>query len=123
MGLPLTRESSGTGWPLRDITDLMSALTELKAQGWSGGIETAGDTWKLVLRRDGKNTVNAELGEWLVLDGDLKALSLADFQSHGYSSDPAVEFPTQDEPVVAEVPVDAEPFGATSPDTAVKAVR
>jgi len=123
MGLTLTRESSGTGWPLRDATDLMTALTELKAQGWSGGIETAGDTWKLVLRRDGKNTVNAELGQWLVLDGDLKAWSLAEFQSHGYSSDPVVEFPVVDVPVVEEQPVDAEPFGQTSPDTAVPAVR
>jgi hypothetical protein len=101
----------------------MTALTELKDQGWSGGIETAGDTWKLVLRRDGKNTVNAELGQWLVLDGDLRAMSPADFQDHGYTSDPVVEFPALAEPVVEEVPVDAEPFGATSPDTAVKAVR
>lgn len=121
MGLPLTRESSGTGWPLRDTADLMAALTELKAQGWAGGIETVGDTWKLVLRRDGKNTVNAELGQWLVLDGDLKALSLTDFQGNGYSSDPVVEFPSVDEPVTEEVV--SEPFGATSPDTAVPAVR
>lgn len=123
MGLPLTREWSGTGWPLRDTSDLMAALTELKDQGWSGGIETAGDTWKLVLRRDGTNTVNAELGQWLVLDGDLRAMSPSDFQDHGYTSDPVVTFPALAEPVVEEVPVDAEPFGATSPDTAVKAVR
>src|SRR6476660_1804335 len=123
MGLPLTRESSGTGWPLRDTTDLMTALTELKAQGWAGGIETAGDAWKLVLRRDGRNTVNAELGQWLILDGDLKALSLDDFESHGYSSDPVVEFPVPEVPVVDDPPVESVTFGVTSPDTAVPAVR
>lgn len=124
MSFPLTRESSGTGWPLRDAADMMAALTDLKLQGWTGSIETAGDSWKLVLRCDGKNTVNAELGQWLVLDGDLKALALSDFEAMGYSSDPVITFPPDVLPEPQpETSVEAEPFGATSPDTAVQAVR
>ena len=123
MGIGLTRRSGGTGWPLRDTPDLMSALTELTAQGWSGGIEFAGGNWKLILRMDGKNTVNAELGQWLVLDGELKALPCSDFDAQGYTPGAVVEFPQTEEPA-PEVIEDPTPFGSMkSPDVSSRMVR
>lgn len=96
----------------------MSALTELSSQGWAGGIQFEGGEWKLRLSADGKNTVNAKLGEWLILDGDLRAISCDDFDEL-YTSDP-VEFPMQMSTTEAEV-VDDTPFGSqTSPNVATR---
>jgi len=62
------------------------------------------------LAADGKNTVNTKLGEWLVLDGDLRAISCNDFDEL-YTSDP-VEFPMQISTPAEEGVVDETPFGS-----------
>jgi len=112
------REVSGTGWPLRTNEDLMSALTELSSQGWTGAIQFESGEWKLRLSADGKNTVNTKLGEWLILDGDLRAISCGDFDEL-YTSD-HVEFPMQMSSAKEEV-VDDVPFGSqTSPNVAMR---
>jgi len=125
MGIGLTRQSGGTGWPLRDQVDMLAALAELSAQGWSGGIEFDAGQWKLRLSMDGKNSVNASLGQWLVQDGGLKALLCSDFDAQGYTPDTPVEFPQIDpEPVVDAVIEEPAPFGSlTSPDVSTRMVR
>jgi hypothetical protein len=126
MSMQITRKTvGGTGWPLRDQADMLTAVAELSDQGWSGTIDFSGGTWKLLLRRDGKNTVNAELGEWLVLDGDLKALPCSAFDD-GYESDTPVEFPVvePDDPPADAVVEEPVPFGSlTSPDVSTRMVR
>lgn len=113
------REVPGTGWPLRTTEDLMSALTELSLQGWTGAIQFEGGEWKLRLSADGKNTVNTKLGEWLVLDGDLRAISCNDFDEL-YTSDP-VEFPMQMSAPAEEEVADETPFGSqTSPNISAR---
>lgn len=111
----------GSGWPLRDASDLMSALTDLTNQGWAGGIQFEGGQWRLRLSADGKNTVNAVLGQWLVLDGELRAVSCDDFDE-AYTSDP-VTFPMAMEATeVMEEP--SAPFGSqTSPNVSSRMVR
>ena len=110
----------GTGWPLRDASDLMSALTDLTDQGWTGGIQFEGGQWRLRLSADGKNTVNAVLGQWLILDGELRAVSCDDFDE-AYTSDP-VTFPMA-MAAPEEVAEESEPFGSqTSPDVSSRMV-
>lgn len=124
MGMQITRKTvGGTGWPLRDQSDMLTALAELSDQGWTGGISFEAGEWKLRLSADGKNTVNATLGEWLVDDGGLKSLDCTEFDG-GYESDTPVVFPQVTEPVADPVVVDSAPFGSmTSPDVPARAVR
>lgn len=124
MGMQITRKTvGGTGWPLRDQADMLSALAELSAQGWTGGIQFEGGEWKLRLSADGRNSVNAVLGEWLVLDGELKALPCSAFDD-GYESDTPVEFPVVAPAVVEAMVEEPVPFGSlTSPDVSSRMVR
>lgn len=126
MSMQITRKTvAGTGWPLRDQADMLTALAELSDQGWAGTIDLAGGAWKLVLRKDGKNTVNAELDQWLVLDGDLKALPCSVFDD-GYEPEAPVEFPqvVSPEPVVDAIAEEPPAFGSlTSPDVSSRMVR
>lgn len=107
-------------WPLRNPADLFEALTELQEKGWDGAIEHELSTWRLRLSRSGKNTVNAAIGQWLVLDGELKTVSPADFDSQ-YASPEPVEFPAAE--VTDDPEPEAEPEQESSPDTAVPISR
>lgn len=125
MGMQITRKTvGGTGWPLRDQADMLAALAELSARGWTGAISFEGGSWQLRLSGDNRNTVNATLGQWLVEDGDLKALPCSTFDD-GYESDTPVEFPQVQ---VAETPVEvvaeeSVPFGSLkSPDVSSRMV-
>ena len=123
MGVSITRKSGDlTGWPLRDQSDMFTALAELTAQGWTGAVELDQAGWKLRLSQSGKQTVNALVGQWIVSDGDLKALTQDQFNT-GYESDPAVEFPTVDTPAPDPVPEETVFGSQTSPTVAARIVR
>lgn len=122
MSMVITRKTvAGTGWPLRNPADMFTAFAELAAQGWTGGVTCESIGWKLRLSADGKQTVNAVVGQWLVLDGDLKAVSAAAFDE-AYSADDVVEFPTAEEEPAVEEPVVPEVM-PTSVDSSVPIVR
>ncbi|GAA2436206.1 hypothetical protein [Mycolicibacterium llatzerense] len=123
MGMQITRKTvGGTGWPLRDQADMLAALAELSAQGWTGAISFEAGAWQLRLSGDGRNTVNATLGQWLVEDGDLKALPCSTFDD-GYESDTPVEFPQVVEQPVEAVVEESVPFGSLkSPDVSSRMV-
>lgn len=120
MSMTITRKTiAGKGWPLRTPEDMFAALGELTGQGWTGAVTIEASGWKLRLSADGKQTVNATTGEWLVQDGGLKAMSAAEF-ADDYDSEHAVEFPggaTEPEP---EAP---EPEPGFSEDTSVPIVQ
>lgn len=122
MSMTITRKTiAGKGWPLRTPEDMFAALGELTGQGWTGAVTIEAGGWKLRLSADGKQTVNATAGQWLVQDGALKAMSVAEF-AEDYDSELTVEFPgstTQPEPE-PEVP---EPEAGFSEDTAVPIVQ
>lgn len=64
-----------TGWPLANQSDMLKALTKLIAQGFTGAVSYEDDAWSLRLSANGRNTVTAQIGQWLVLDGnDLRAV-------------------------------------------------
>lgn len=129
MAMTITRKTvAGTGWPLRNATDMFTALAELTAQGWTGAVElTIGGTWKLRLSGDSKPTVNATIGQWLIQDGELRAIT-GDVFAETYTSDEDVEFPTGgaggDEPNTESAASEAlDEVSQDSPDTAVPIVR
>lgn len=104
-------------WPLVEPQDLFTALTELKRDhGWEGSLDTA--SWKVCFSKSGKNSVNAELGQWLVLDGDLRVVRPPEF-TVAYESPEDVVFP-EPEPEPEPAP---EPEPQTSPDTFVPITR
>lgn len=117
--MTITRKQlTGNGWPLRAVDDMMTALTELSGQGWTGAVTFDNGQWQLRLSCDGKNTVNAVLGEWLVQDIDLRTMTITDFDTD-YSSDP-VTFPTSEKAPEVEEEFEEE-FGAVStPDVSTR---
>lgn len=122
MSMTITRKTiAGKGWPLRNPEDMFAALGELTGQGWTGAVTCEADGWKLRLSADGKQTVNATTGQWLVQDVGLKAVSVAEF-GEDYDSEQAVEFPGGQTPAEPEPPA-AEPEPGISEDTAVPIVQ
>lgn len=119
MAVTITRKAvERRGWPLTSPADMFTALEELEDHGWTGAVSRESD-WALRLSCSGKQTVNAAIGQWLVLDVDLKAIAASDFDAE-FDSDEPVEFPEQ---VVEEAPVaEPEPY-MTSEDTAVPLAR
>lgn len=74
-----------TGWQLTDQTDMVTALTALKRQGWRGAIsyDDQADVWRLELNADQPaRQIVASIGDWLVLDIGLRKLSAAEFDAN-----------------------------------------
>ncbi len=68
-------------WHLTDQAAMLTALDELSDLGWRGSVmrDPSADTWRLELNADTPTRqAIASVGEWLVLDGDLRAMSDAD---------------------------------------------
>lgn len=118
--IPVTRKAVEDlpSWPLVEPADLFTALTELKDLGWDGAIDSG--VWSLRLSCSGKQTVNAELGQWLVLDGELRTVAPNAFPD-SYESPEEIVFPEPD--VVEEPDPEPEPEPQTSPDTSVPLTR
>jgi len=118
--IPVTRKAVEDlpSWPLIEPQDIFDALTELKRDhGWEGTLDTT--SWKICLSQSGKNSVNANLGQCLILDGELRVLDPAAAVDIYDFSEP-VDFPTADQVEVAE---EVEPEPQTSPDTSVPITR
>lgn len=66
------------GWHLTDQSEMVTALTALKSQGWRGAIsyDDANDVWRLELNADNPTRqIIAAIGDWLVDDIGLRKLS------------------------------------------------
>lgn len=104
-------------WPLLEPGDLFAAITELKSgHGWEGTFDSA--TLTICLSKSGRNSVNAGLGQCLVLDGELRVVAPAPFLDL-YETDTVIDFP-EPEPDPEPEP---EPEPQSSPDTAVPISR
>lgn len=122
MSMTITRKTvAGKGWPLRTPEDMFAALGELTGQGWTGAVTIEASGWKLRLSADGKQTVNATTGEWLVQDGGLKSMSATAF-THDYDSEQPIEFPGG-APDPEPEPEMVEPEPGFSEDTSVPIVQ
>lgn len=74
----LTRKPVGlTAWELVDQSAMLDALTVLSADGWRGAVLQAdGGGWLLELNADSPTRqVVARVGDWLVVDMELRKLS------------------------------------------------
>ena len=74
-----------TAWELVDQADMVAALTALKGQGWRGAIsyDDTRDSWRLELNADSPaRQIIAAVGDWLVLDIELRKLSAAEFDAN-----------------------------------------
>jgi hypothetical protein len=120
MAMTITRKTvTASGWPLRDHTDMFTALTELSSQGWEGAVSFEHGVWALRLSASGRQTINATTGQWLLLDGELKAVAAETF-GESYESDEPVTFPKPAPDPVIE-PVEAEPVPERVVDTSTAA--
>lgn len=78
MAIMLTRKPIPLpGWHLVDQAAMLEALGELSELGWRGAVSRSGDTWRIEVNKV-TPPVQAALGDWLVLDGTLTAMSDAD---------------------------------------------
>ena len=69
-------------WHLDDRVKMLDALEELGEQGWRGGVNRHDDgAWRIELNK-GNTIVTAGLGDWLILDGELRCMSDADTASN-----------------------------------------
>lgn len=74
-----------TAWQLIDQSDMVAALTALKASGWRGAIsyDDTRDSWRLELNADNPTRqVIATVGDWLVLDIGLRKLTAGEFDEN-----------------------------------------
>jgi hypothetical protein len=63
------------GWHLLDAAAMLTAFEELKPSGWRGGLSAdEGGAWRLELNANDHVTITAQIGQWLVLDGQLRVL-------------------------------------------------
>jgi hypothetical protein len=65
-------------WHLTDQAKMLEALGELSVQGWRGALTPTGSgAWQLELNADNPTRqVIAADGDWLVLDWDLRKLTV-----------------------------------------------
>ncbi|MCV7255355.1 hypothetical protein H7J86_24635 [Mycobacterium hackensackense] len=120
--IPVTRKAVEDlpSWPLIEPQDLLTAVTELKRDyGWDGTIDSS--KWSICLSCSGKNSVNAALGQWLVLDGELRVFNGAAGLDIYDPSQP-VDF-LQDDTPAQEPAAEPEPEPQTSEDTSVPITR
>lgn len=67
-----------SSWQLSTPADMLGALEELNDLGWRGGVNRHDDgTWRIELNKS-NTSVTGGLGDWLVLDGELRCMSDAD---------------------------------------------
>ena len=78
--MPLQRKAVPLdAWHLTDQAAMLSALGDLSADGWRGGITQTGGTWHIELNADNPTRqIIAGAGDWLVDDMGLRKLSAAE---------------------------------------------
>ncbi|SBS73765.1 hypothetical protein MHPYR_180045 [uncultured Mycobacterium sp.] len=69
-------------WPLTDIAKMMDAWSVLMADGWRGGVNPLGDSFRLEVHK-GDSDIIADIGEWLVDDYGLRKIT-ADERAANY---------------------------------------
>jgi hypothetical protein len=68
-----------TAFELVDEAAMLEALTFLAADGWRGALSQSDDGWRLEMNIDDPvQQVVAGIGQWLVVDGNVRLLSGAE---------------------------------------------
>lgn len=71
-------------WHLTDMTQMAAAFTALTVEGWRGGInaDQYGELRLEVNRDNPSQQIVAHIGDWLVLDIELRRLTASQFDDH-----------------------------------------
>lgn len=76
------KQTEHSGWELDSKTAMLEAFGDLMDDGWRGGVNPLGDSYRLEISK-GDQTIVADIGDWLVDDYGLRKVT-ADERAANY---------------------------------------